>query len=92
MASTADEKRIAEWMLQQYDLYNRLSQTAAVRGIRNNFSDEHCYKNKQRNWAINKGILEEFRALIPENVVWSRSSQGRRARLPLDPENTRMVR
>lgn len=92
MAGAGDEKQIAEWMLEQYKLYQRLSQSAAARGIRIKFGDNHCYKNKQRNWAINKGILEEFRAPIPDDVVWSRSSQGGRACLPYDPKNTRMVR
>lgn len=92
MAWTDEEKQIAEWMLDQYRLYQRLSQSTAARGIRINFGEQHCYKNKQRNWAINKGILEAFRLLTPDDVVWSRSSQGWRARRITDPKETRMVR
>lgn len=92
MAWTYEEMQIAEWMLEQYKLYQRLPQTAAVRGIRITFGDEHCYKNKQRNWAINKGILEAFKNLTPDDVVWSRSAQGWRARRPSDPNEIRMVR
>ena len=92
MVSAGDEKQIAEWMLDQYNLYQRLSQLAAVRGIPIKFGDDDYYKNKQKNWAINKGILEKFRAFTPDDVVWSRSSQSWRVRLPYNPKNTRMVR
>lgn len=92
MTWTDEESKIAEWMLEQYNKHQRLAQSSAVRGIRLEFGEQHVYKNKQRNWGINKGILEAFKKLTPEGLVWSRSSQTWRARRPTDPLNTRMVR
>ncbi|MEH6501972.1 MAG: hypothetical protein V7751_21550 [Pseudoalteromonas distincta] len=92
MAWTEEEMKIAEWMLDEFTKHQRLSQSTAARGIRLNYGDEHVYKNKQRNWGINKGILEAFKKLTPEGVVWSRSSQTWRARRATDPVGTRMVR
>ncbi|EGT3627489.1 hypothetical protein FAP94_14025 [Morganella morganii] len=92
MAWTEEEMKIAEWMLDEFTKHQRLSQSTAARGIRLNYGDEHVYKNKQRNWGINKGILEAFKKLTPEGVVWSRSSQTWRARRSTDPVGTRMVR
>lgn len=92
MASTDEEKKIAQWMLEQYTKHKRLPQTMAARGIMIEFGEQYVYRNKQRNWAINKGILEEFRKITPEDVVWSRSSQTWRARAPYDPKEGRMVR
>ncbi len=92
MAWTEEEMKIAEWMLDEYTKHQRLSQSTAARGIRLNYGEEHVYKNKQRNWGINKGILEAFKKLTPEGVVWSRSTQTWRARRATDPVDTRMVR
>jgi len=92
MAWTEEEMKIAEWMLDEFTKHQRLSQSTAARGIRLNYGDEHVYKNKQRNWGINKGILEAFKKLTPEGVVWSRSNQTWRARRATDPVGTRMVR
>lgn len=92
MSSTDEEKAMALWMLAQYQQNNRLSQSIAARGIRQNYGEQHLYKNKQHNWAINKGILEEFRKLTSNDVVWSRSNQMWRQRRPTDPPNSRMVR
>lgn len=92
MASTEAEKAVAEWMLEQYRRHKRLAQSSAAYGIRKQFGEDHVYKNRQRNWGINKGILEEFRKLTPDDVVWSRSSQTWRQRREADPPGSRMVR
>lgn len=87
-----EELAIARWMLQQYHQHNRLTQAMAARMIKQQFGEQHVYKNKNRNLAINKDILEEFRRLTPEDVVWSRSTQTWRQRRPNDPLGQRMVR
>src|SRR5690606_30969759 len=91
-SSTDEEKTVAQWMLDQYRRNNRLVQSSAARGIRMTFGENHVYKNRQRNWGINKGILEAFRELTPDDVVWSRSSQTWRQRRESDPPDKRMVR
>jgi len=83
-SSTEEEKTVAQWMLDQYRRNSRLVQSSAARGIRMTF--------RQRNWGINKGILEAFRELTPDDVVWSRSSQTWRQRRESDPPDKRMVR
>lgn len=90
--ATEEEARIAQWMLGQFNARGRLAQSMAARMIRMQFGEQHVYKNKNRNWAINKPILEEFRLLTPVNVVWSRSSQTWRLRRPTDPPDSRMVK
>ncbi|MBZ5525889.1 MAG: hypothetical protein LAP21_27005 [Acidobacteriia bacterium] len=92
MTTKAEGIAIAHWMLEQYQEHSRLSQRVAARGIRQHFGEQHVYKNKQHNWAINKEILEEFRRLTPDDVVWSRSTQVWRQRRPKDSSNSRMVR
>lgn len=92
MGTTDTEKEVARWMLEQYERHKRLVQSSAAYGIRKAFGEEHVYKNRQRNWGINKGVLEEFRKLTPNNVVWSRSSQTWRERREADPPDSRMVR
>lgn len=92
MTSSEEEKAVARWMLEQYQRYNRLVQSTAAHGIRKAFGEHHVYKNRQRNWGINKGILVAFRELTPTDVVWSRSSQTWRQRRESDPPDRRMVK
>ena len=92
MTSSEEEKAVARWMLEQYQPHKRLVQSTAAHGIRKHFGDQHVYKNRQRNWGINKGILAEFRRLTPSDVVWSRSSQTWRQRRESDPPDKRMVK
>jgi hypothetical protein len=90
--ATAEEKKIAEWMLQEYLKNHRMTQKRVASQIRQNFGETHVYKNKNRNWGINAGILEEFRKLTPDDTVWSRSRQLWRERRESDPPGTRMVK
>jgi hypothetical protein len=56
------------------------------------FGEEYVYQNENHNWAIRKEILEEFRRLTPDGVVWSRSEQLWRKRREYDPPGKRMVK
>lgn len=76
---TMDANQIAEWMVSQLGP-SWLRQQSAARMIRTQLGEEHVYKNKNRNWAINPDILEEFRKLTEGQVVWSRSKQAWRKR------------
>lgn len=93
MASTDEELEIAKWMLEQFQAspLKMLKQSRAVFLARQKFGAEHFYKNDNGNWAFNQGILDAFRDLSGDDVVWSRSSQKWRARKPQDPPG-RMVR
>ncbi|MEP0872099.1 hypothetical protein NDA01_19980 [Trichocoleus desertorum AS-A10] len=88
---TSTEK-IAQWMLDEFNKHGRLTQSIAAHRIRVLFGDSHVYRNKNRNWAIQKPILDDFRRLTGNGVVWSRSNQSWRSRRPTDPLGTRMVK
>jgi len=89
---SASPVEIAEWMMEEFNKRGRLVQTYAVWQIKKRFGEEHIYKNKNHNWAINQPILEAFRTLTPDNVVWSRSRQLWRTRRDSDPPDARMVK
>jgi hypothetical protein len=89
--NTATAKEIAVWMLRQFEAIGWLRQSRVAVQILTKFGDKHVYRNKNRNYAINKDILVEFRKLTDENVVWSRSRQEWRKRRASDPPG-RMVR
>src|SRR5437762_2884462 len=53
---------IARWMLNLYESQDgRLVQRVVARRIREEFGEEWTYRNNNRNWGIDKSILEEFR-------------------------------
>ena len=89
---SASPVEIAEWMLEEFNKRGRLVQNSAALQIWKRFGEEHVHKNKNHNWSINKPILEAFRTLTPDNVVWSRSRQLWRTRRDSDPTDTRMVK
>lgn len=91
MVWSDDEMIIAEWMLEKYNERQYLAHSTACRVIRQNFGEQYVYKNKRKNWAINKEVLEAFNKLTPEGVVWSRCAKVWRARKLGDPQNSRMV-
>jgi hypothetical protein len=87
----ATPKEIAEWMLVEYQKFDRLYQNRIANQIRSHFGQEWVYRNKNGNSAIVKSVLDEFRKLTPKDVVWSRSEQFWRKRREHDPPG-RMVR
>lgn len=84
-------KEVADWILAKLPESALLYQERVARGIRQDFGEEFVYRNKQGNWGIRKDVLEEFRKLTPNDVVWSRSQQAWRRRRPDDPAS-RMIR
>lgn len=84
-------KEVAEWILTQLPETIFLPQDRVARNIRQSFGEEFTYRNKNGNWGIRKDVLDEFRKLTPDNVVWSRSQQAWRRRRPTDPPS-RMIR
>ncbi len=83
---------IAQWMLKEFEQSERLVQCLAAYQIRDMFGEEYVYQNENHNWAIKKEILEEFRNLTRDSVVWSRSEQLWRKRREYDPPGKRMVK
>jgi hypothetical protein len=85
-------RKIAMWMRGLVEAGGRVHQHTVARQIRDYFGTEFSYRNHNHNWAIRKDILEEFRALTEETVVWSSGGQYWRERSPLDPKDSRRVR
>lgn len=42
---TDEEMKVAEWMLEQYNRHQILSQSSAARGILAEFGEQYVYKN-----------------------------------------------
>jgi hypothetical protein len=89
--NTATPEEIADWMVQQLNSIGWLKQSRVAVLILTKFGDKYVYRNKNRNWAINKDILDAFRKKTPDNVVWSRSRQEWRKRRHGDPPG-RMIK
>ena len=86
--ATATE--IAKWMLDEYNRHGeRLDQSYAAHNILRLFGDEHVHQNQNGNWAINKAVLDAFRKLTPEDVIWSRGYREWRKRQAWDPPTKR---
>ena len=79
-------------MLAEYRNQGYLPQALVAREIRLMFGEVHMYQNRHGNWAVNKPILEAFKALTAEYVVWSRGFQLWRPRTAQDPTGTRVSR
>lgn len=84
-------KEIALWMLDRFNESSPMYQKDLIPALIEKFGEEFTYINWNRNPAINKEILAEFRKLTPTGVVWSASEQMWRKRKDTDPPNRRMV-
>jgi hypothetical protein len=73
MSETTPEV-IAKWMVSQLEesRTGRLYQVDAVRDIAAQFGDEFTYLNDNGNPAIHKRILQAFRKISGDGVVWDR--------------------
>jgi hypothetical protein len=62
-------------MLDELQREGGLYQDVAVGEILNRFGETFAYYNDNGNPAIAKVVLEEFRNLTNDSVVWSRSTR-----------------
>ena len=81
----ATVKEIAEWMLKEVatkDLYHDY----AAHNIQRLFGSDFVHQKASRNWAISirKDILNEFRKLSGDAIVWERGSRLWRKRTQSD--------
>ncbi len=87
----AEKKDVAIMMLTFIKDRTRLDQEVAVRLIREQFGEDFLYRNANGNFAIDKGVLKEFRKLTEDTVVWDRGYREWRLRRDHDPKGTRQV-
>lgn len=80
---------IARWMMDELERTGSLLQADAVAGIEREFGPSFIYMNENRNKAIDKRILHEFRELTEDNVIWDRWEYKWRHRQPGDAPSRR---
>jgi hypothetical protein len=76
----------ARWMLGAFESGGGyLAQDDAALEIQRRFGDEFTYDNQNGNLAIRRDVLDEFRSLTADTVVWLRTERAWRRREPGDP-------
>lgn len=85
-------REIACWMLAQIERHGQLERRQASTHIRREFGEQFIHRVRKGSGAIREEILEEFRALAPDTVIWSFRDQTWRWRNAEDPLGTRIVR
>lgn len=83
------KKEVAEWMLKRLHKEKYLFQEVIVFEISQRFGDEYTYINNNGNLSISKSVLNEFKKLTEENVVWDRSEKMWRFRHQYDTPGKR---
>jgi len=86
----ASPAEVAQWMHEQLRERGTLFQSTVAFGIQRRFGSEHVYINKNRNLAVSRDVLAEFRVLTPD-VVWERRKRVWRIRRETDPADRRQV-
>ncbi len=75
---------VALWMQSEIEFEKTLYQQEAAYKIAERFGDDFIYLNDRGNLAISKAVLDHFRRLTEENVVWIRGERCWRIREDFD--------
>jgi hypothetical protein len=84
----ATAREIAEWMSEEFDRLEYLRQKDAVQLIQEKFGTDHVYTNRNRNPAIAKRVLENFKEIRPD-LVFTFGRKTWRKRDPYDAPGRR---
>lgn len=84
-------KDVAEWMRRKVHEQRELYQEDAATDIGNIFGNSFVYENENGNLAIDKTVLNEFRKLTEQDVVWERGYRLWRLREAYDPPGQRQA-
>jgi hypothetical protein len=79
---------VAQWMVKQLG-HGYLYQHVVAFQIKSEFGDEFVYWNENHNLAISRPVLQAFRKLTGDTVVWERGQRCWRERRSYDPPNSR---
>jgi hypothetical protein len=82
---------VARWMVDQVTEHGLLDQAAAAERIGRTFGTAFASRNGYGTWAIAPAVLAAFRKQTVDTVVWERSGQLWRHRVPGDPPGRRQV-
>ena len=84
MKSKHKSQKVAEWMFKELKRVGKLHQDTAVYEIAEKFGSQFTYDNKDGNLAIRIDILDAFRELTKDSVVWVQEDRYWRMRTPYD--------
>jgi hypothetical protein len=84
MKSKHKAQKVAEWMLKELKRLGKLHQDTAVYEIAEKFGSRFTYDNEDGNLAIRIDILDAFRELAKDSVVWVHEDRYWRMRAPGD--------
>ena len=84
-------KDVAVWMLEKINLQKELYQEDVVYEIERKFGKEFVYENESGNLAISRKVLNEFKKLTFETVIWERGERFWRMRVNGDPVGKRLA-
>jgi hypothetical protein len=87
----ATAREVAEWMASHFDTQKYLEQETAVWKIKQQFGDGFVYTNENGNYAIQRNVLKEFRAITDGAVVWDKSLRSWRKLGPNETYKGRQV-
>ena len=77
---------VARWMLDEFERQDGyLAQEDAADTIGSKFGTAFVYDNENGNLAIDRKVLDAFRKLTAETVVWDRGERAWRRRDLNDP-------
>jgi len=82
---------VARWMVSQLEEQGKLNHRELVTDIRTIFGDGFTYRARYGAGALKREVLDEFRALTPEGVVWSFREQAWRRPQPDDSPGQRLA-
>ena len=80
MTSGPSAKDVAVWMLEELRREEMLDQEMAAYEIVDRFGERFTYYNDYGNLAISKAVLDAFRKLTGDDIVWCRSDRCWRQR------------
>ncbi|KHS90771.1 DUF6953 family protein [Pectobacterium brasiliense] len=75
---------VAEWMKSELDKSNRLYQETTVYKIKQLFGEVFVYTNANGNFSIDKKVLNKFKKLTGDYVIWERGEKAWRKRTSYD--------
>jgi hypothetical protein len=90
MSDTTPEA-VAQWMLSHLEETGLLYQLDAVEEIARTFGTQYTYTNANGNPAIDKHVLQTFKKISADTVVWDRRLIGWRTREPHDEPGRRQL-
>lgn len=79
-----DNNDVAVWMFTEVKQKKQLDQDIAVHQIQQKFGKEFVYQNENGNMSIGKKVLDSFRKITGDEVIWDRGYKQWRLRRKTD--------